>query len=99
MAAVFLAVLLRGVLATLPSAGGASAGGFFAVRLAAGFLAALSTGGVISAPAESALADSEARLTRSIAGASGAEDGGPAARLAARRRRGAGCLAGCSFVS
>ena len=58
MATAFLAVLLRGVLATSPSLGEACSERFLAVRLAAGFFAVFSAGGVISAAAESSLTGS-----------------------------------------
>ncbi len=69
------------------------------MRLAADFLAVFSGGAATSASVESSLTVSGSSVGRSIVGAFGAEEGGPAGRLAARRRRGAGFAGGSSFVS
>jgi hypothetical protein len=76
-AATFLAARFRVVLAGASPPLDGSAVAFLAVRLAAVFLAGLSA----AEPTPNSGACS-------IVGASGADDGGPAARLAARRRRG-----------
>ena len=90
IAAVFLAVLLRGVLTTSPSLGGASARDFLVVRFIAVFLVVFSFTGATSASVELSLPGSGNPLARLMEGASGAEEGGPAGLLAARLRRGAG---------
>ena len=86
MATAVLAVLLRGVFATL-SSDVVSARRFLGGALGRWLLALFSIGDVISASVESALTGSVGSTTRWIAGASGAVEGGPAGRLAARRRR------------
>jgi hypothetical protein len=92
MAAGFFGVRFRGILTTSPSPvpGGVSSRCFLVVRLTVDFFAGGLAAGATSAPVECSLTGSGASLTLSIEGASGAEEGGPAGRLAARRRRGAG---------
>ena len=90
MATAFFSVRFRGGLTTSPDPGGVSSLCFLVVRLRVDFFAACSVGGAASAPVESSLTGSGASPALSIEGASGAEEGGQAGRLAARRRRGGG---------
>src|SRR4029450_11926190 len=76
-------VALRGTSASL----GVSLTAFLLPRLTVAFLAAFSAAGATSSARPAFCAPND-RATRSTGGASGAEDGGPAGRPAARRRRG-----------
>jgi hypothetical protein len=90
MATGFFGVRFRGILTASAAPGEISSGCFLVVRLTVDFFAGGLAGGATSAPMECSLTSSGASLALSIEGASGAEEGGPAGRLAARRRRGAG---------
>jgi len=90
MTTAFFSVRFRGVLTTSPAPGGDSSLFFLVVRLGVDFFAGFSVDGATSASVERSLTGSGASPALSIEGASGAEEGGPAGRLAARRRRGAG---------
>ena len=75
----------------LPALAGVSSRRFLAVRLTVDFVAAFPVAGPSSVSVECSLTGSGSSRAPWMEGASGPEEGGPAGRLAALRRRRAGC--------
>src|SRR5512133_393027 len=86
MTTAFLLVRFRVVLRGTSVSFGVSLTAFLLPRLTVVFLAAFSAAGATASVRPSSIGSDDS-ATRSILGASGAEDGGPAGRLATRRRR------------